>query len=41
VTVPFSRIYGALRRYLRVQAINGTANALAETEIVTMMKPLS
>ena len=41
VTVPFSRIYGALRRYLRVQAINGTANALSETEIVTMMKPLS
>ena len=39
--VEFNRVWSVTRRYNRIQLVNTTANALAETELVTMQKPMA
>lgn len=40
-TVWFSRVWAALRRYHRIVLVNTAANALAETELVVLKKPVA
>jgi len=40
-TVWFSRVWAVLRRYTRITLVNATANALAETDLATMRKPIA
>lgn len=37
----FSRVWATIRRFQRVELVNTTANALAETELVTLRKPVA